>query len=89
MFREATMQPQLVWSLSAALRWLDQGYTGVKIIGDGRLYTPEELAMKLQDKPDRHTRRSSAARNERPGIIFAALCISAYASTACAQTEPT
>ena len=38
-------------ALAAALRWLDQGYTGVKIIGDGRLYTPEELAMKLQDKP--------------------------------------
>ena len=38
-------------ALAAALRWLHEGYTGVKIIGDGRLYTPEELAMKLQDKP--------------------------------------
>jgi hypothetical protein len=38
-------------ALAAALRWLAQGYTGVKIIGDGRLHTPEELAMKLQDKP--------------------------------------
>jgi hypothetical protein len=38
-------------ALAAALRWLAQGYTGVKIIGDARLYTPEELAKVLQDKP--------------------------------------
>jgi hypothetical protein len=35
-------------ALAAALRWLSEGYTGVKIIGDARVYTPEELALKLQ-----------------------------------------
>jgi hypothetical protein len=37
-------------ALAAALRWLSEGYTGVKIIGDGRIYTPEQLALIVADK---------------------------------------
>jgi hypothetical protein len=36
-------------ALAAALRWLSEGYTGVKIIGDARIYKPEELALILTD----------------------------------------
>jgi hypothetical protein len=36
-------------ALAAALRWLSEGYTGVKIIGDGRIYTPAEIA-KIVDR---------------------------------------
>jgi hypothetical protein len=36
-------------ALAAALRWLSEGYTGVKIIGDARIYTPAELAKVVGD----------------------------------------
>jgi hypothetical protein len=37
-------------ALAASLRWLNEGYTGVQIIGDARIYTPEELALIVADK---------------------------------------
>ena len=37
-------------ALAAALRWLSEGYTAVKIIGDGHIYTPDELALIVQSK---------------------------------------
>jgi hypothetical protein len=36
-------------ALAAALRWLSESYTGVKIIGDARIYTLEELALIVAD----------------------------------------
>jgi hypothetical protein len=37
-------------TLEVAVRWLDAGRTGVKIIGDGRVYTPEEFALTIEEK---------------------------------------
>jgi hypothetical protein len=38
-------------ALAVALQWLNEGYTGIKIIGDARIYTPEELAMIVRQEP--------------------------------------
>jgi hypothetical protein len=31
-------------ALAVAVTWASGGCTGIKIVGDGRIYTPEELA---------------------------------------------
>jgi hypothetical protein len=38
-------------ALSVAVGWLNEGRTGVKIIGDGRIYTPTEFAMTIGQTP--------------------------------------
>jgi hypothetical protein len=32
---------------ATAVRWLEEKCTGVKIIGEGRVYTPEEFALTI------------------------------------------
>jgi hypothetical protein len=34
-------------ALATAVWWLDHGVSGVKIIGDGHIYTPGEFALTL------------------------------------------
>jgi hypothetical protein len=34
-------------ALATAMRWLDGKCTGVRIIGEGRVYTPEEFALTI------------------------------------------
>jgi hypothetical protein len=37
-------------ALAVAVKWASEGRSGVKIIGDGRIYTAEELARAIIDK---------------------------------------
>jgi hypothetical protein len=37
-------------ALSIAIQWLTEGRYGVKIIGDGRIYTTDEFAMKTRQR---------------------------------------
>jgi hypothetical protein len=34
-------------ALATGIRWASPGFTKIKIIGDGRIYTPEELAVQI------------------------------------------
>jgi len=34
-------------ALKTAVGWQEDGHAGVKIIGDGRMYTPEEFALTI------------------------------------------
>ena len=34
-------------ALKTGVGWQKDGHSGVKIIGDGRIYTPEELALAI------------------------------------------
>lgn len=34
-------------ALAVAVEWMSKGRSGVKIVGDGRIYTPEELAAAI------------------------------------------
>ena len=39
-------------ALATAIEWMSEGRTAVKIVGDGRIYTPESLAQViLKDGP--------------------------------------
>jgi hypothetical protein len=37
-------------ALAAAVQWQSEGRSGVKIIGDGRIYTPKDLARAISEK---------------------------------------
>ena len=37
-------------ALAAAIQWQSEGRSGVKIIGDGRIYSPDDLARAIIDK---------------------------------------
>jgi hypothetical protein len=37
-------------ALAAAIKWASEGRSGIKIIGDGRIYTAKELARLIIDK---------------------------------------
>jgi hypothetical protein len=37
-------------ALAAAVQWQSEGRPGVKIVGDGRIYTAQELARVIIDK---------------------------------------
>jgi hypothetical protein len=37
-------------ALAAAIEWAGEGRSGVKIIGDGRIYTQKELAKLIVDR---------------------------------------
>jgi hypothetical protein len=43
-----TIQDRRREALATAVRWLDGKCSGVKIIGDGRVYTPEEFALTIR-----------------------------------------
>jgi hypothetical protein len=44
-------------ALTIVSDWLKAGRTGVKIIGDGRIYTPEEFAATVINDASRRTPR--------------------------------
>jgi hypothetical protein len=37
-------------ALAVAIKWASQGRSGIKIIGDGRIYTAKELARAIIDE---------------------------------------
>ena len=36
-------------ALAIAVKWIEEGRTGIKIIGDRRVYRPEEFALTIGD----------------------------------------
>lgn len=39
-------------ALATAMGWIGRGKTGVRVIGDGRIYSPEEFALTI-GQPDK------------------------------------
>jgi hypothetical protein len=37
-------------ALALAVEWIGQGHKGIKIIGDGRIYRPEEFALTIAER---------------------------------------